>query len=413
MRLKPVDGMVVNPERVEVVVSPAYDALTPTQRYRYANKHPGNYLNVMRSREEYPEGERPTAAELLAANGKRLQEMISAGDFLPRDKPAYYIYRLSAADHVQTGVVADIPVAEYLDGRVKKHEHTQALKEDDLTTYQREVRATSSPICLTYASSEAVDTLVASLTEASPLLDFVAEDGVRQSVWAVDDHADIERLEQAFATVEVAYLTDGHHRAASGARFMELERADNPRHTGDESYNFLLVSFFPADQLRILEYNRLVARTAGKTVDEVLAGMAASFEVEPLTVSTASDARPGRRGEFGVFLEGRWYRLKIRPSLVPDDLVDALDVSILQEHLLAPVLGINEPRTDPNISYLPGAVSLEALERECTERHLIGIAVYPTAIEDLMAVADASRVMPPKSTWFEPKLRSGLFLLLR
>ena len=411
--LKPIDGYLVNPAKVEQVVSPAYDALTPAQRHVFATTHPENYLNVMRSREEFPEHGRPTLEQLLASNYQRLQSMISDGNFVRQQQPCYFIYRLAVDDHVQTGLVAEIPIAEYLAGQVKKHEHTQAFKEDDLTAYQRVVRASSSPICLTYPAREDIDELVLEMTESAPLIDFVADDGARQSVWVISEPASCERLEAAFADLSVSYLTDGHHRAASAERFLELEREDNPNHTGEELYNNLLVAFFPSNQLRILEYNRCVNGTNGHTVLELLREISGNFDVVALTVTTAAEAAPRSRGEFAMYFAENWYRLSVRDQHVPSDLVDGLDVSVLQRQLLAPILGIVDPRTDPRMGYLSGAFNLDQLQSYCRDNDEIGFAVFPTSIEDLMAVADAERVMPPKSTWFDPKLRSGIFLLLR
>ena len=412
-RVKPITGYIVNPDRVDDVVSPAYDAMTPAQRHVFAESHPGNYLNVMRSREEFPVDQCPTLDELLVRNGDRLQCMIEDGDFIPQSRPGYFIYRLAVDGHEQTGLVAELPVSEYLDGLVKKHEHTQTLKEDDLTEYQRVVRASSSPICLTYPASAEIDSLLGELTESTPALDFVSDDGCRQQVWIIADFTDVERIEAAYAAVPVTYLTDGHHRTASAVRFMTLEQEANPSHNGDESYNQMLVSFFPAEQLRILEYNRFIRAPHANSEEEMLEAVSESFEVERLEVNTAGEVRPRRRGEFAMFAFGARFRLSIKPGLVPVDVVDALDVSLLQDRLLEPVFGVEDPRNDPRVGYMSGALSLQQLEQQCVDEDQIGFAVYPTAIEDLMAVADAERVMPPKSTWFDPKLRSGIFLLLR
>ncbi len=414
--IRPFEGYLVNPERAALVASPAYDALTPEQRHAYAETHSTNFLNVMRSREEYPRSQRPSLDVLLARNKARLEEMIRAGDFVREPRPSLYLYRLSVAGHVQTGVVAEIPVAEFEQGLVKKHEHTQEGKEDDLTAYQRVVRASSSPICLAYAGQPEIDALVAELTSAPPVIDFVAEDGVAQSVWLVDDPSTIHRLQAQFSRVPSTYLTDGHHRAASASRFRASERAANPNHTGEEAYNFLLVALFPDRQLRILEYNRMVQGTNGLSHSELLAAVEERFEVEPLGSAPASSPKPRRRGEITMLLGGEWYRVTIRAGAVlvaSDDPVRSLDVTILQDELLGPVLGVGDPRTDPRIDYLSGAFGLQDLARHCRDHDSIGFAVYPTAIEDLMAVADAGAVMPPKSTWFDPKLRSGLFLRIR
>jgi uncharacterized protein (DUF1015 family) len=255
-----------------------------------------------------------------------------------------------------------------------------------------------------------VDRLVA----RPPIIHFTADDGVVQTLWFVGDEDDIEALTGLFREVPAAYLTDGHHRAASATRFVAAERMANPGHTGMEPYNFLLVACFPHDELRILEYNRRVKGLNGHTVATLLREIAAHFRVRRLRTDDPEQARPTRRGDFGMFLDANWYRLSIRPEYIRDrGPAGALDVSLLQEYLLGPILGIADPRTDPRVGYLSGALSLSDLEHSCRESDEIGFAVFPTSIEDLMAVADRGEAMPPKSTWFDPKLRSGLFLRLR
>ena len=415
MRVNPVDGFVVAATRALEVVSPAYDALTPAQRHEFATSHPNNYLNVMRSREEFPANECPTLESLLATNAAKLKQLMDRGDFVRYENSAFYLYRIRDGDHVQTGLVAEIPVEEYEQDRVKKHELTQVGKEDDLTSYQLKVRASSSPICLTYPPDKSIDNYVGLLTQQKPVVDFEDLNGLQQTVWAIDDGEQVATLKTLFAKISVSYLTDGHHRAASAIRFRDLERERNTHHSGDEPYNLLLVAFFPSNQLRILEYNRCIKGLNGLSRDELLRALETSFAVERCEVGTDAEMmRPRRRGEFSMLVENNWYRLNLHQQLIPaGDTVGSLDVSILQAQILAPVLDITDPRTDARVEYLSGAFDMNQLEAHCRNNHLLGFAVYPTAIEDLMAVADADEVMPPKSTWFDPKLRSGVFLRMR
>lgn len=413
MRISPFDGYIVDADKAAQVVSPAYDALTPVQRHHFALTHPQNYLNVMRSREEFPENECPSLTALLATNSARLKRMIDEKDFVYQQTPSFYIYRLSDQGHIQTGLVTEIPITEYESGLVKKHEFTQASKEDDLTFYQQKVRASSSPMCLTYLPDPHIDECISTLCRREPVLDFADTDGLRQTVWVIADAESIARLQALFSRVPTSYLTDGHHRAASAARFRDVERAANPNHCGSEPYNFLLVALFPSNQLRILEYNRCVDGLNGKSAREFLQALTSKFEVESCDGQPARWVRPRARGEFALFCNGIWYRLTSRKEFVPHDLVGALDVSILQNEIMKPILGISDPRSDPRISYLSGAFDMMELEAHCRENNLLGFAVYPTAIEDLIAVADTGDIMPPKSTWFDPKLRSGIFLRMR
>ena len=412
MRISPFEGYLVNPERAPVVVSPAYDALTPAQRHQFATTHPQNYLNVMRSHEEYPPGECPSVDQLLRTNAQTLGRMMARGDFVPRPTPSLYLYRLREGAHVQTGVVAEVPVEEYESGLVKKHEHTQADKEDDLTRYQSRVRASSSPICLTYPPDAAIDDYVTVLSQRTPVIDFEDAEGIQQTVWVLDDGEAVFALQELFENVPVSYLTDGHHRTASATRFRDLEREANSAHTGDEPYNQLLVAFFPSNQLRILEYNRCVKGLNGHSRAGLLEVLEGNFSVSPWE-RQGEAVRPRVKGEFSMFVEDHWYRLTVHAGVVPDDPVSGLDVSVLQDRILAPILGIADPRTDTRMSYLSGAFDMTQLQEHCRENDVLGFAVYPTEIEDLMAVADAGEVMPPKSTWFDPKLRSGVFLRMR
>ena len=414
MRVRPLDGYIVDAARASQVVSPAYDALTPAQRHEFATTHPQNYLNVMRSREEFPANECPELDELLATNAATLKRMMDAGDFVRYPKPAFFVYRLREGGHVQTGLVAEIPVEEYEKGLVKKHEHTQTGKEDDLTIYQTRVRASSSPICLTYPAVPVIEDYITLLSNQQPLIEFVDRDGLEQTIWAIDDESQVSHLKNLFARIPESYLTDGHHRAASATRFRDLERVANTQHTGEEPYNLLLVAFFPSNQLRILEYNRCVKGLNGRSPDAVLRAIETSFALEGYDWPDAEAVRPRTRGEFSMFVDDSWYRLTAHEDLIPvGDPVGALDVSILQTLLLGPILSIDDPRTDARMSYLSGAFGMSQLEEHCRENDLVGFAVYPTAIEDLMAVADIDDVMPPKSTWFDPKLRSGIFLRMR
>ena len=412
--IRPFAGYYANPEAAEWFVSPPYDALTPQERFAYANANPANFLNAMRSLEEYPPAERPDIDDLLRANRTRLRRMIDARDLLPMHKPALFLYRMAQPGHQQIGVVAEVPVSEYEHGLIKKHENTQQDKENDLVSYMRVVGASTSPICLAYPAQPAIDALVSRLVEREPLVDFVAPDDVAQTVWHIDDEQQIAQLAQLFAGVPAAYLTDGHHRAAAAVHVAAERRREHPGGNGEEPYEYLLTAFFPDDQLRILEYNRCVTGRNGLTVEELLAEISKGFTVQRLAVTDPEQARPESPGQVAMFLDGNWYRLTART--VPrrsDDPVAALDVTLLQKRIFETALGIDDPRSDPRLRYMPAAFKLADLERMCRERDEIAFALHPTSIADLIAVADAGATMPPKSAWFDPKMRSGLFVRLR
>ena len=412
--IRPFQCYYASPELAKDVACPAYDAMTPGQRHEFALAHPLNYLNVMRSTEEFPEDQRPPFDENLQRNSARLQELIRDGVFVYNERPGVYLLRLAVDDHVQTGLIAELPVEEFDQGGVRKHEHTRRDKEDVLIRYRDQVRASSTPITLTYPADADVDRVTERVQEREPLIDFVSEDGLAQTLWFVGDPDEIRALQQAFARHSAMYLTDGHHRTAVCQKWAAKRRAENPDHTGDEPYNFVLTAIFPDDQMRILEYNRLVRDLNGLSVEALLGALGESFEVEPLNVAAADDARPPRRHRFSMYVDGRWYALTAREGVVDEaHPVHRLDVCLLQDRVLGPLLGIEDPRADPRIDYVPGAFGLDELERRVHQGWAVGFAVHPTSVGELMAIADAGEVMPPKSTWFDPKVRSGLLVRLR
>lgn len=410
--IRPFQCYHASPELAHEVACPAYDAMTPAQRHEFACAHPRNYLNVMRSAEEYPEAERPQFDENLQRNSEKLQQLIADGVFRFNDTPGFYLYRLAVDDHVQTGLVAELPVEEYDSGHVKKHEHTRRDKEDALIRYRDTVRASSTPISLTYPASDAIDRIVGEVQQREPLIDFTSDDGVRQTLWFIGDPREIEALQQAFAGYDAVYLTDGHHRAAVCQKWAARRRADNPDHSGDEPYNFVLSVLFPDRENRILEYNRVVHDLNGMTPEQLIEALRPKFDVAAL--DTDADVRPPRRHQFSMYLGGEWYRLTAHEGLVDeDDPVHSLDVCLLQDHVLGPLLGIEDPRQDPRLDYIPGCCGLDEIERRADREGGVAFVCHPTSVAELMAIADAGEVMPPKSTWFDPKVRSGLLVRLR
>jgi uncharacterized protein (DUF1015 family) len=298
-------------------------------------------------------------------------------------------------------------VDEYEADLIKKHEHTRPVKEDDRTRHIDALDANTGPVFLTYKARVEVDELVARLTAAEPDYDFVAPDGIQHVLWVVSEPADCDALVEAFARVPELYVADGHHRSAAGTRIRSMRREANPNHTGGEAYNYFLSVIFPDNQMKILDYNRVVRDLNGLDNEAFLVRIEEHFEVTP-----TETGKPDGPRTFGMYLDGRWYRLDARSASVPeDDPVNRLDVAVLQNNLLAPILGIGDPRSDERIDFVGGIRGLGELEKrvgsgECA----VAFALYPTSIGQLFAVADAGLVMPPKSTWFEPKLRSGLIV---
>ncbi len=391
----------------ERVASPPYDVLSTEEARRMAEGNPHSFLHVVKPEIDLPEGTDLYSPEVYATGAENLRRLVDEGVLIREERPAFYLYRQRMGDHVQTGVVAGASVDEYEADLIKKHEHTRRAKEDDRTRHVEALNANTGPVFLAYKARKEIDRLVERLTAAEPTYDFTAEDGIRHTLWVVDDPAAVEELRAAFAGVPEMYVADGHHRSAAAVRVREARRAANPRHTGDEPYNFFLSVIFPHDQLRILDYNRVVRDLAGHSRNAFLGEISGKFSVAP-----TEEPRPAAPHEFGMYLDGTWYRLTARPGTWPaDDPVRSLDVAILQENLLAPVLGIGDPRSDERIDFVGGIRGLGELERRVDSGEwAVAFAVHPTSIEQLFAVADAGRVMPPKSTWFEPKLRSGLIV---
>ena len=307
----------------------------------------------------------------------------------------------------QTGIVACASVDDYVNGVIKKHENTREDKEIDRITHVDTCNAQTGPIFLAYRSEKVIDEIVAKKQKEEPIYDFTAVDGITHRVWKIAEAEDVEKLGKAFADIENIYIADGHHRAASAVKVGLKRRKENPGYTGEEEFNYFLSVLFPHDQLMIMDYNRTVKDLNGLSKDEFLKKVAECFEV-----NEEDDAvRPQKKGEVGMYLDKQWYRLTAKPALFEGkDAVGSLDVSVLQDYLLGPVLGIGDPRTDSRIDFIGGIRGLKELERRADNDMKVSFSMYPTSITELFDVADQKLLMPPKSTWFEPKLRSGLFI---
>ena len=397
---------VVAPQHATAVVSPAYDSMSPAQRRIFCETHPKNYINTMQGVDDFPTGERPTEAKVLEGNVQHLQVMLENGSYRNSDTDAVFIYQLSIDGHTQTGVVAEIPLGEYENGSIRRHEETRKEHEERLSRYLDIVGASSSPICLAYAGSAQIDAIVESVIQGDPVLDFVLPDGVCQRLWRVTDTSQYDGLCQAFSGIDATYLTDGHHRAASALRHAVSRRATDK--TGGP-WDYLLVALFPADQLRVLAFNRCVRDLGGRTPTDLLTELEKDFVVEPVGDDRAAEF-PAQHGQFLMLLDGQTILLTLRRPALDKSPLRNLDVSILQARILEPLLGISDVRGDPRLDYVTGDSGLEGLQARCSEGWQLGFACFPTSLAELMAVADASEVMPPKSTCFDPKTRSGIFV---
>jgi uncharacterized protein (DUF1015 family) len=404
--VRPFPGLRPPVRLVEKVASPPYDVLNAEEARQLALDNPFSFLHVTKAEIDLPQGADPHEDEVYELSARNFRRMIDDGVLVRDERPAFYVYELTMGDHVQRGLVVGASVDEYERGTIKKHELTRRAKEDDRARHVEKLRANAGPVLFTYRRHEAISGRVAQISAGEPAFDFVAPDGVRHRVWVVDDPAAVEALRGDFAEVDALYVADGHHRTASAYRVRDILRDRNPDHTGDEPYNHFLAVLFPDDELNILGYHRVVRDLGDLSPEAFLDRVRERFEVEE-----SDAAEPARRREFKLHLDGLWYLLRAREGAFPaDDPVRSLDVSILQENLLAPLLGIEDPRTDERIDFVGGIRGMGELERRCREDMRVAVAVHPVSVGELMAIADSGAIMPPKSTWFEPKLRSGVIV---
>jgi len=404
--LRPFRGYRPRPDLASLVAAKPYDVLNSAEARDEAHGNPYSFLHVGKPEIDLPPDTHLYDERVYAKGKENLDRFIREGVLTREPTPALYLYAQTMHGHTQYGIVGCVSVQEYLNDVIKKHELTRKDKEDDRTKHVKVTNAHSGPIFLTYRSDRELNELTERIRTGAPANDFVSPDGIRHQLWVVTDPALIEHIVRAFGRVPTLYVADGHHRSAAAAR-VGKELADvNPHHTGSEEYNYFLAVLFPHDQLRIMDYNRVVKDLGGKSEEEFLKAVAKHFTVVRKTGRT----KPTRKGDYGMYLHGAWYLLSAPPALLAHhDPVEKLDVSILQKVLLQPILGIDDPRTNKRIDFVGGIRGLEELEKRVDSGEMaVAFALYPTSIDELLAIADAGKIMPPKSTWFEPKLRDGM-----
>jgi uncharacterized protein (DUF1015 family) len=390
------------------VASVPYDVVNTAEARQLADGNPYSFLHVCRPEIDLPEGIDEHEDRVYATGAANLKKFVADGILARESEDSLYVYQQRMGEHVQAGLVALCSVREYEEYRIKKHEFTRRDKEDDRTRHVSEQNANAEPVFLTYRAQREIDSIVDAVRASQPLYDITTPDGIGHTVWRIADPAMIASLIELFRGVEALYIADGHHRTASAVRYGQACRAWNPHPTGKEPYESFMAVVFPHNQLRIFDYNRVVKDLNGLTPEQFLVKIGEKFEVSP-----AGNRQPSQAATFGMYLEGKWYRLKARAGSYPaDDPIKRLDVSILQDNLLSPALGIHDPRTDKRIDFVGGIRGMDELERRVKEGYAVAFSLYPTSLEQLIDVADADQIMPPKSTWFEPKLRSGLLVRL-
>ena len=405
----------------ERIAALPYDVVNGKEAREETRREPFSFLAVDRPETQFEEENMDvTEDRVYERAGTLLRQWMKEGSLQQEAEPCYYIYELERQGRVQTGIAACVSVDDYLNGVIRRHENTRSDKEEDRTRHVRACEAQTGPVFLAYRATKAVTSVTERCRREACLYDFASTDGISHRVWRIGRKEDIRAVHEAFEKVERLYIADGHHRCASAVRVAQECRRRCPDYTGEEPFNFILSVLFPDDQLTILEYNRVIRDLNGLTPQEFLRKIEEIFEITP----EEGPYRPERKGRFGLYLQKKWYRLVRKPeigeqygkagtagdSLRKPDPVRELDVAVLQRMILEPVLGITDPRTDERIDFVGGIRGLKELERRCEQDCAAAFSLYPTSIGELFSVADAGLLMPPKSTWFEPKLRSGLFI---
>lgn len=409
--IKPFRGYIPNPEYASKVASLPYDVLSVSEAKKMVKDNPISFLRVEKSEIDFPDSTDSKSEEVFKKGAKNLQKLIDDKMLIRSETPCFYVYRQIMGKIVQTGLVAGASVSEYNKGLIKKHELTRKDKEDERTHHIDIVNANTGPVFLTYHHKEEIDRLIEKITERKPEINFVADDGISHTLWVISNKGECDLFVKYFKSIPAMYVADGHHRSAAASRVYSTRRSNNSGHTGQESYNHFLAVIFPDNQLNIMDYNRALKDLNGLTQEQLLNQIKEKFAVKKLDVKSPEEARPKKHGDFSMYLNEAWYALNIKPQYVDrGDLVKCLDVSILQDNILAPLFGINDPRTDKRIDFIGGIRGLKELEKRCHEDCKVAFALYPTGMDELMAIADADKIMPPKSTWFEPKLRSGMIV---
>ncbi len=398
-------------EHVEAIAALPYDVYSSKEARAFVADKPLSFLKIDRAETFFPEGTDVHEPKVYQKAHDALHEMLEAGQFIQEEEEVLYFYRLTMDGRSQVGLVACTSVDEYLDDQIKKHEKTRADKEADRISHVDVCDANTGPIFLTYKAKDTINAITTDWVKShDTLFDFTADDGVRHEVWSVDEVSVIKDLQEAFAGVDSLYIADGHHRAASAVKVAMKRRETYPDYTGEEEFNYFLSVVFPDEQLKILDYNRVVKDLNGMSEEAFIKALEKDFTI----IESGSEVlQPTEKATFGMYLGGKWYLLEANEgSYDANDPVDSLDVAIIQNNVLTPLLGIEDPKTDKRIDFVGGIRGMVELERRVADDMTVAFAMYPTSIEELIAIADAGRLMPPKSTWFEPKLRSGIFIHL-
>jgi uncharacterized protein (DUF1015 family) len=398
--IRPFRALRPAPGRAAEVLAPPYDVLSSAEARARAKGKPWSFLHISKPEIDLDPATDPYDRAVYAKAAENLDRTVAAGILIRDPKPCYYVYRLTWGDRRQTGLAAVASLADYASNRIRKHELTTPAKEDDRVRQIAAVNAQTGPVMMAYPAAPEIDATLAAAAAAAADVDVMADDGVRHELWPVGDEEAIGRLTGAVDSLPALYIADGHHRSAAAARIAQA------RGDGAGSHRYFLAVLFPHHEMTILDYNRVLRDLNGRDPAQLLAELRGRFSVE----ASGQPVRPAASGEFGMYLGGRWHRLTIRPDLIPkDDPIGRLPITLLTRNVIEPFFGITDPRTDKRIDFVGGARGLAGLEHRVSSGEMAAaFALYPTQMPDLMAVADAGGIMPPKSTWFEPKLADGM-----
>lgn len=405
--IRPFNSVRPREDLANKVAALPYDVYNRQEALEEVIKEPLSFLKIDRAETQFPEDFNPYDAKVYEQARDSLRDMLKEGVLIKEGQNCYYVYELTMAGRSQTGLVGCAAIDDYLNNVIKKHEKTREDKEIDRINHVDICDAQTGPIFLAYRSQKNINEVIDAIKKGNPLYDFLAPDGVRHTIWKIADQGDIETIYKEFKTIQSIYIADGHHRTASAVKVGLKRRAENPGYTGEEEFNFFLSVLFPHDQLMILDYNRVVKDLNGYSKDGFLNEVAKAFLVQEMG---AEPFKPSEKATFGMYLEGVWYKLTAKDEIRATDPVEGLDVALLQNHLLTPVLNIKDIRTDKRIDFVGGIRGLKELEKRASSDMKLAFSMFPTSINELFEVSDANQLMPPKSTWFEPKLRSGLFI---
>lgn len=404
--IRPFECVRPNEKVAERVAALPYDVYNRQEACEVVKKEPLSFLRIDRAETQFDSSVDTYAPEVYQKAKELLEGAIADGTFVTDTDRCYYIYELTMNGRTQTGIVACASIDDYQNNVIKKHENTRADKELDRITHVDTCSAQTGPIFLAYRANSVINAEVDKAKEKQSLYDFVSDDGIRHQVWKISEKGAVDTIKEAFETIGAIYIADGHHRAASAVKVGLKRRQENPNYTGNEEFNYFLSVLFPDEQLMILPYNRVIKDLNGYSEEEFKKVVSEKFDIAESDVQVM----PEKKGTFGMYLGKKWYLLTAKEAILSDDPVDELDVAVLQDNLLEPLLAIKDPKTDKRIDFVGGIRGLDELEKRCNEDCVLAFSMYPTSISELFDVADAGRLMPPKSTWFEPKLRSGLFI---